>query len=246
VDWLLNPEILASLVTLTVLEIVLGIDNIVMVAVIAGNLPADRQRQARLIGLSLALVTRLLLLATISWVAGLIDPLFEVAGQPFSGRDLIMLAGGLFLIWKAVHEMHQSIAEAGTAEARPPATSFAAAITQIVMLDIVFSLDSVITAVGMAREFWVMATAIVIAVALMLVASGPIMRFIQAYPTVKMLALAFVLLIGMALVADGFEFHIPKGYLYFAMSFAVFVEALNVVVAGRRRRGAAARNRGRA
>lgn len=235
-EWLYSPEIWASLVTLTALEVVLGIDNLVMIAVIAGGLPPAQRRHARLAGLSLALITRLLLLAAISWIAGLIEPLFTIAGQNFSGRDLIMLAGGLFLIWKAVHEMHQAVAEAGRPEVRRPATSFRSAVVQIVALDVVFSLDSVITAVGMARDFWVMAVAIVIAVTLMLVASGPIMRFINSQPTVKMLALAFVLLIGMALVADGFEFHIPKGYLYAAMAFSVFVESLNVIVAGRRRR----------
>jgi predicted tellurium resistance membrane protein TerC len=236
VEWLYSPEIWASLVTLTALEVVLGIDNLVMIAVIAGGLPPTQQRQARLAGLALALLTRLLLLAAISWIAGLIEPLFAIAGQNFSGRDLIMLAGGLFLIWKAVHEMHQLVEEAGSPDARQPAGSFRGAVIQIVLLDIVFSLDSVITAVGMARDFWVMAVAIVIAMALMLFASGPIMRFINGHPTVKMLALAFVLLIGMALVADGFEFHIPKGYLYAAMAFSVFVEALNVVVARRRKR----------
>jgi predicted tellurium resistance membrane protein TerC len=237
-EWLTSPEIWASLVTLTALEVVLGIDNLVMIAIVAGGLPPAQARQARLAGLGLALVTRLALLATISWIAGLIEPLFAIAGQNFSGRDLIMLAGGLFLIWKAVHEMHQAVEEAGRSDAPRPAGSFRGAVLQIVLLDIVFSLDSVITAVGMAREFWVMAAAIVIAVSLMLLASEPIMRFINGHPTVKMLALAFVLLIGMALVADGFEFHIPKGYLYAAMAFSVFVESLNVVVARRRQRAA--------
>jgi predicted tellurium resistance membrane protein TerC len=242
VEWFYSPEIWAALVTLTALEVVLGIDNLVMIAVVAGNLPPERQRQARLLGLSLALITRLLLLAAINWIAGLTQPLFVLGGQEFSGRDLIMLAGGLFLIWKAVHEMHREVMDAGDEDETPPARAgFAAAVAQIVLLDIVFSLDSVITAVGMASEFWVMVAAIVIAILLMLGASGPIMRFIQANPTVKMLALAFVLLIGTALVADGFEFHIPKGYLYAAMAFSVLVESLNVLVARRRARRRSAR-----
>lgn len=231
---LITPEILASLVTLTMLEIVLGIDNIVMIAVIANALPAEQRDRARLVGLGLALFTRLLLLFIISWVAGLIQPLFTVLGQSFSGRDLIMLGGGLFLIWKGVHEMHNAVEEAGRPNQTPPVGSFAAAIAQIVLLDVVFSFDSVITAVGMARDIWVMVAAIIVAMAVMLFASGPIMRFIHAHPTVKMLALAFVLLIGMALVADGFQFHIPKGYLYAAMAFSVLVESLNVLVSRRR------------
>jgi predicted tellurium resistance membrane protein TerC len=234
--WLTDPEIWISLATLTALEIVLGIDNIVMLAVVAGGLP-DRQRdRARLIGLALALGTRLLLLLTIVWIAGLVQPLFTVAGQDFSGRDLIMLGGGLFLIWKAVHEMHAAVDAAGRAEAPARAGSFSAAIAQIVLLDIVFSFDSVITAVGMAEHLGVMIAAVVIAIGVMMVASGAIMGFVQAYPTIKMLALAFVLLIGVALVADGFEFHVPKGYLYFAMAFSVLVEWLNILVARRRQK----------
>ena len=238
-DWLLSPEILASLVTLTALEIVLGIDNIVMIAVIANALPERQRDHARLVGLSLALITRLLLLFLISWIAGLVQPLFSAFGQPFSGRDLIMLGGGLFLIWKAVHEMHAAVEEAGGQGGPRQVGSFSAAIAQIVVLDVVFSFDSVITAVGMARDLWVMVVAIIIAMAVMLFASGPIMRFIHAHPTVKMLALAFVLLIGMALVADGFQFHIPKGYIYAAMAFSVLVESLNVMVSRRRARSAA-------
>jgi predicted tellurium resistance membrane protein TerC/nucleotide-binding universal stress UspA family protein len=239
VDWLLNPEILASLVTLTALEIVLGIDNIVMIAVIANALPERQRDQARLVGLGLALVTRLLLLFVISYIAGLVQPLFSFLGQPFSGRDLIMLGGGLFLIWKAVHEMHLTVEEAGGPGTQRAVGSFSAAIAQIVLLDVVFSFDSVITAVGMARDLWVMVVAIIIAMAVMLFASGPIMRFIHAHPTVKMLALAFVLLIGMALLADGFQFHLPKGYIYAAMAFSVLVESLNVMVSRRRARARA-------
>jgi predicted tellurium resistance membrane protein TerC len=229
-------EILVSLFTLTALEIVLGIDNIVVIAIIAATLPVHQRDRARIIGLSLAMITRLLLLFTISWMASLVEPLFSVLEYSFSGRDLLMLGGGVFLIFKAVREIHEAVEEAGHDQAGPRrTTSFANAIAQIVILDVVFSFDSVITAVGMARELWVMATAVIIAVLIMLVASGPIMRFVHNHPTVKMLALAFVMLIGMALVADGMGFHIPKGYLYFAMLFSVLVEGLNVTVARRRK-----------
>jgi predicted tellurium resistance membrane protein TerC len=233
-------EIALSLLTLTGLEIVLGIDNIVVIAIIAATLPVHQRDKARIIGLSLAMITRLLLLFSISWIAGLTAPIFEVRNFPVSGRDLLMLGGGLFLIVKAVLEMHAAMEEAGEPEAKRKATSFGNAIAQIVVLDIVFSFDSVITAVGMANQLWVMALAIVIAVLVMLVASGPIMRFIHANPTVKMLALAFVLLIGFALVAEGMHYHIPKGYLYFAMMFSVFVEGMNVSLARRRKKREAA------
>lgn len=230
-------EIVASLLTLTALEIVLGIDNIVVIAIIAATLPVHQRERARVIGLSLALITRLLLLFSISWIAGLTQPLFSLFGYAFSGRDLLMLGGGIFLIVKAVLEIHAAMEEAGVEEGgQRRSTGFANAIAQIVLLDIVFSFDSVITAVGMARELWVMATAVIIAVIIMLVASGPIMRFIHKNPTVKMLALAFVLLIGMALVAEGMGFDIPKGYLYFAMLFSVMVESLNVILSRRRQR----------
>ena len=229
-------EWVVSLVTLTALEIVLGIDNIVVIAIISSALPAQQRDRARLIGLSLALITRLMLLWLITWLAGLTEPLFAVLGRSISVRDLIMLGGGLFLMVKAVREIHGTVEEAGADGQSRRVAGIANAIVQIVILDIVFSLDSVITAVGMAQEIWIMATAILISVAIMLIASGPIVRFIHAHPTVKMLALAFVLLIGMALVAEGMEFHVPKGYLYFAMAFSVAVEALNVAVARRRQR----------
>jgi predicted tellurium resistance membrane protein TerC len=229
-------EHLFSLLTLTGLEIVLGIDNIVVIAIIAATLPAHQRDTARLVGLSLAMITRLLLLFSIAWIAGLTAPMIEVAGLALSGRDLLMLGGGLFLLVKAVREIHQAMEEAGSQGLERRPTGFVSAIGQIVVLDVVFSFDSVITAVGMARELWVMATAVIVAVGVMLVASGPIIRFIHVNPTVKMLALAFVLLIGMALIADGMGFHIPKGYLYFAMLFSVTVEGLNVTIAQRRRR----------
>ena len=237
-DWLFDPQIWIALITLTTLEIVLGIDNIVVLAIISNNLPLHQREKARYIGLSLALVMRLALLFAITWIAGLIQPIFTIYGQPFSGRDLLLLAGGLFLMYKAVHEIHETVEEAGRDTSQRAVTSFANAIVQIVVLDLVFSFDSVITAVGMAREFWVMVAAVIIAVLVMLAASGPIVRFIHAHPTVKMLALSFVLLIGTALVAEGFEFQIPKGYLYFAMAFSVLVESLNVAVARRRKRHA--------
>ena len=235
---LFDLEILASLVTLTALEIVLGIDNIVIIAIISNALPEEQRDRARKLGIALALCMRLLLLLSITWIAGLVDPLFHVGRQPVSGRDLIMLAGGLFLMAKAVHEIHEAVEEAGTREAPRPQGTFRAAVMQIVILDLVFSLDSVITAVGMANELWVMIAAVLISIGVMFAASGPIVRFIHAHPTVKVLALAFVLLIGVALVAEGMEFHIPKGYLYFAMAFSVGVEALNVTIARRRRRAA--------
>ena len=230
-------EIVLSLLTLTGLEIVLGIDNIVVIAIIAATLPVHQRDTARIVGLSLAMITRLLLLFSISWIAGLTAPMIELWDVELSGRDLLMLGGGLFLIIKAVREIHEAMEEAEAPEGHSRrSTGFASAIAQIVMLDIVFSFDSVITAVGMARDLWVMSTAVIIAVLIMLVASGPIMRFIHAHPSVKMLALAFVLLIGMALIADGMGFNIPKGYLYFALLFSVMVEGLNVTLARRRKR----------
>ncbi len=236
---MLDLEILLSLLTLTALEIVLGIDNIVVIAIIAGALPHHQRDRARVIGLALAMITRLLLLFSLVWLASLTAPMIAIGELELSGRDLLMLGGGLFLIVKAVREMHDAMEAAGTDGHTRRAGSFSSAIAQIVMLDIVFSFDSVITAVGMANELWVMATAVIIAVLIMLVASRPIIRFINVHPTVKMLALAFVLLIGMALVADGMGFHIPKGYLYFAMLFSVFVEGLNVTISRRRQRARA-------
>jgi predicted tellurium resistance membrane protein TerC len=235
-EWLLSPEIWIALLTLTTLEIVLGIDNIVVLAIISNNLPVEQREKARFVGLSLALLMRVGLLFSITWIAGLTQPVFTVYGHDFSGRDLLLLAGGMFLMVKAVREIHDAVEEAGHEGSQRPVTSFANAIAQIVVLDLVFSFDSVITAVGMAREFWVMVAAVIIAVLVMLAASGPIIRFIHAHPTVKMLALSFVLLIGTALVAEGFHFDIPKGYLYFAMAFSVLVESLNVAVARRRKR----------
>jgi predicted tellurium resistance membrane protein TerC len=221
-------EWLVALVTLTVLEIVLGIDNVVFISILAGKLPADRQARARTVGLGLAMITRILLLFSLTWLAKLTAPLFAVFGHQVSGRDLILLGGGLFLLAKATFEIHGKLeGEAGHGSAQV-AASFWTVITQIILLDIVFSLDSVITAIGMARQLWVMVTAVVVAVGVMLVASGSISRFVERHPTVKMLALSFLLLIGFSLVAEGLGQHIAKGYIYFAMGFSVFVEALNL------------------
>jgi predicted tellurium resistance membrane protein TerC len=236
-DWLSDPQIWASLLTLTALEIVLGIDNLVFITILAGRLPAERQNRARQVGLALALITRLALLASIAWIVGLTQPLIELFGHPLSWRDIILIGGGLFLLYKGTREIHHRLeGDAAHEETPRAAASFAGVIFQIVLLDIVFSLDSVITAVGMANEFWVMATAVVIAVMIMLVASGPVSGFVNRHPTVKMLALSFLLLIGMTLVADGAGFHVPKGYIYAAISFSVMVEALNQLAARRRRR----------
>jgi predicted tellurium resistance membrane protein TerC len=234
-EWLTSPEALVALFTLTLLEIVLGIDNIVFISILAGKLPPHQQERARIVGLSLAMITRILLLFSISWVIGLTEPLFFVFELGISGRDLILFAGGLFLIYKATTEIHENLEGQGHNETARTAASFSSVIVQILLLDIVFSLDSVITAVGMADDLAVMVTAVVIAVAVMLVASGPISKFVQAHPTVKMLALSFLLLIGMTLVADGLHQHIEKGYIYAAMGFSVFVEALNLRIRSRSR-----------
>ncbi|HEU4672838.1 MAG TPA: TerC family protein [Candidatus Limnocylindrales bacterium] len=234
-DLLTNPENLTALVTLTALEIVLGVDNVVFISVLTQKLPRGQQDRARTVGLGLAMGTRILLLLTLAAIAALTAPLVTLLGQEFSGRDLVLIAGGLFLLGKSTVEIHESLeggTEAGGETSRRVA-SFASVIVQILLLDIVFSLDSVITAVGMAREIPVMVAAIVIAVLVMLVASGPIATFVGRHPTVKMLALSFLLLIGMSLVADGFGLHIPKEYLYFAMGFSVFVEVLNLRIRGR-------------
>jgi len=227
-DWLTNPESLIALFTLTVLEIVLGIDNVIFISILAGKLPQSQQAKARRVGLGLAMFLRIGLLASLAWIVKLTSPLFTVLGEEISGRDLILLIGGLFLLFKSTREIHDRLeGEEGHASARV-AASFTAVIVQILLLDIVFSLDSVITAVGMANQLSVMITAVVIAVAVMMVAAGPIGDFVAVHPTVKMLALSFLLLIGMSLIAEGLDQHIPKGYIYFAMGFSVFVEMLNL------------------
>ncbi|MEI9986006.1 MAG: TerC family protein [Aliidongia sp.] len=234
---LADPQLWASLATLTALEIVLGIDNLVFIAILAGRLPPERQARARQVGLALALLTRLALLASIVWIIGLTRPLFAVAGQPVSWRDLILIGGGLFLLYKGTSEIHDKLeGEIRTDAPGAKRPSFVGIVVQIMLLDIVFSLDSVITAVGMASELWVMAAAIIAAVVIMLAASGPLAAFVDRHPTVKMLALSFLLLIGMTLVADGVGFHVPKGYIYAAISFSVVVEMLNQLAANRRRK----------
>ncbi|MFP5248187.1 MAG: TerC family protein [Thermoanaerobaculia bacterium] len=227
-EWLSDPQAWVALLTLTVLEIVLGIDNVIFISILAGKLPAGQQKKARTIGLAGAMITRILLLLSLAWIVRLTAPLFTVAGVEISGRDLILLAGGLFLMGKATHEIHDKLEGPEGEMVVKAAPSLSSVITQIMILDIVFSLDSVITAVGMAKHLGVMIAAVIIAVIIMLFAAGPISAFVDRHPTVKMLALSFLLLIGMALVAEGFEFHIPKGYIYFAMGFSVFVELLNL------------------
>lgn len=230
---LFTTDALVGLLTLTALEIVLGVDNVIFISILAAKLPKDQQARARTIGLALALITRILLLLSLSWIIGLTGELFSVFGQGFSGRDLILLAGGLFLVGKATYEIHEKLeGEEGHSEARV-GPSFAAVIAQILILDIVFSLDSVITAVGMVDQVAIMITAVVIAVVIMLVSAGAISDFVNRHPTVKMLALAFLILIGVNLIAEGFHQHIPKGYVYFSMAFSVFVELLNMRLRGK-------------
>jgi predicted tellurium resistance membrane protein TerC len=231
-DWIANPESWIALLTLTALEIVLGIDNVVFIAILAAKLPPEQQQRARRLGLSLAMFIRIALLFSLAWVIGLTEPLFTI-GKDISGRDLILIAGGLFLLAKSTHEIHQKLeGEAGHTSTRT-AASFTGVIVQILLLDIVFSLDSVITAVGMANEIAVMVLAVVIAVGFMLVFADAISGFVERHPTVKILALSFLLLIGFALVAEGFDQHIPKGYIYFAMAFSLGVEMVNLRVRAR-------------
>ena len=227
--WIFSPEGWLALVTLTVLEVVLGIDNIVFISILAGKLPASHQARARNLGLALAMITRILLLLSLTWIMRLTAPLFAVLGRDISGRDLILLAGGVFLMWKSTHEIHQRLESNPAAErAARPAITMGAVLAQIAVLDIIFSLDSVITAVGMANEVSIMIVAIMLAVGFMIVASGPVSAFVERHPTVKMLALSFLLLIGVTLIAEGLGQHISKNYVYFAMAFSVFVEMLNL------------------
>ncbi|TAN60403.1 MAG: TerC family protein [Magnetospirillum sp.] len=245
-EWLSNPEIWLSLATLSLLEIVLGVDNLVYLAIVSSRLPEPLQPLGRRLGLIFALVTRIGLLGSISWIAGLIDPVFVVWEHPVSWRDIILIGGGVFLVAKATHEIHGSLEGEGGDETRPPAEAAAtgtgpvtagltAIVAQIALLDIVFSLDSVITAVGMANNLWVMITAVILASAVMVVAAGPLSALILRHPTIKMLALSFLLLVGVTLVADGTGHHIPKGYLYFAMGFSLAIEVLNLLARRGRR-----------
>ena len=227
-DLLTDPQAWIAFLTLTALEIVLGIDNVVFISILAGTLPAAQQDRARKVGLSLALITRILLLLSLTWLMGLTAPLFTVFGEEVSGRELILLAGGLFLVGKSTHEMHQKLEGQEGHKSAGVRARFASVVVQILLLDVVFSLDSVITAIGMVNLIPVMVAAIVVAVGVMLAFARVISRFIERHPTFKMLALAFLLLIGVTLVAEGLGRDIPKGYIYFAMAFSVFVELLNL------------------
>lgn len=229
-EWISSPEAWIALLTLTSLEIVLGIDNIIFISILAGKLPENQQKTGRQIGLIMAMVTRILLLFSIAWLTRLTAPLFTILSQDISGRDLILIIGGLFLLGKSTFEIHERLeGEEGHASEKVAAT-LSGVIVQIMLLDIVFSLDSVITAVGMVNEIAIMVIAVVIAVGIMLFASGPISNFVNDRPTLKILALSFLLLIGFSLIADGLGIHIPKGYIYFAMGFSVFVEVINLQV----------------
>lgn len=235
-EWIFDPAIWASLLTLTLLEIILGIDNVIFLSVISGYLPKDQQAKARRIGLLMALGMRIALLASIAWIIGLTNPIFSVFGHEVSWRDIILGAGGLFLLYKGTDEIHHEI-EGGDPEregASKKVHTFTSVIVQIAILDMVFSLDSVITAVGMADHVPVMVAAVVIAIAVMMIAAEPTAAFIEKHPTIKMLALSFLLLVGVALIADALHFHIPRGYLYFAIAFSIGVEVLNMLVRKRR------------
>ncbi len=236
---LFTPEILASLATLTILEIVLGIDNIIFISIVASRLPKAQQPLARKLGLLGALVIRLLFLTLIAWIIGLEATLFNAFGIDFSWKDLILIGGGLFLLTKGTTEIHENIegdAEHLITRGKAAKNLFATIIVQIMVLDVVFSIDSILTAIGMTQVIWVMAVAIIISIAVMMWAIAPISAFVERHPTVKMLALSFLLLIGMALIADGLDFHIPRGYLYFAVAFSMFVEGLNLAAKRRRRK----------
>ncbi len=227
-EWIAEPQAWIAFATLLALEIVLGIDNIIFISILAGKLPAEEQSRARYVGLGLALVMRIILLFSLSWVIGLTAPLFSVLGHGVSGRDLILILGGLFLLGKSTFEIHESLeGEQGHASAKVKA-NFVSVLIQIMLLDVVFSLDSVITAVGMVDRIEIMIAAVVVSIAFMMLFAAPVSSFVARHPTVKMLALSFLLLIGTTLIADGFGFHVPKGYVYFAMGFSVFVEMINM------------------
>jgi len=234
-EWITDPQAWIALATLTALEIVLGIDNIVFISILVGRLPEHRRDLARRLGLALAMGTRILLLLSLAWIMTLTTPLFSVLRWEISGRDLILLLGGLFLLWKSVHEIHNSLEGEEDEHGSVVQATFGAVLVQIAILDIVFSLDSVITAVGMADDIAVMVIAVVLAVVVMMFAARPIGEFVDRHPTIKMLALSFLILVGFALVAEGLDFHVPKGYIYFAMAFSVAVEMLNLRVRARAR-----------
>jgi predicted tellurium resistance membrane protein TerC len=227
-NWLTDPQTWLALVTLSALEIVLGIDNIIFISIQASKLPAHQQEKARLVGLGLAMFIRIGLLFSLTWLMGLTSPLFSVFGNEISGRDLILISGGLFLLWKSTMEIHEKLEGDEVISSSHVGATFGAVIVQILLLDIVFSLDSIITALGMASQLAIMVAAVVIAVGFMMLFSGKISAFVEKHPTIKMLALSFLLLIGIALIGDGLDMHIPKGYIYFAMAFSVMVEMLNL------------------
>ena len=229
-EWILMPEAWIALATLLALEIVLGIDNIIFITILVGRLPEEQRDKARTLGIGFAMLSRLALLFSLAWIIGLVEPWFTILGQEISGRDLVLAGGGLFLLAKATHEIHNSLEDGSEGERPKQGYGFAATIVQIALLDIVFSLDSVITAVGLAKHLAVMVIAIVGAVVVMLFASKPIGTFVDAHPTIKMLALSFLMMIGFTLVAEGFDIHVPKGYIYFAMAFSIAVEMLNIKV----------------
>lgn len=237
-EWLADPQAWLALATLAALEIVLGVDNIIFISILCGRLPEHQRAKARNIGLIFAMLSRIALLFTLSWLMTLTAPLFEIMGKEISGRDLILIGGGLFLLWKSVHEIHNSLefSPDGHASAAVAATAtFGAVIAQIAVIDIVFSLDSVITAVGMVDQLSIMVIAIILSVGVMLFAAGPIGKFVDTHPTIKMLALSFLTLVGVALIAEGWGLHIPKGYIYFAMAFSVAVEMLNLRMRAKRK-----------
>lgn len=231
-EWIFEPQAWIALVTLTVLEIVLGIDNIVFISILVGRLPEKVRQKARMIGLSLAMVTRILLLLTLSWMIKLTNPIFSIFSNDISGRDIILIVGGLFLLAKSTTEIHHSLEGSESGRTTTRSATYTSVITQIALIDIVFSLDSVITAIGIAKHIEVMVLAIVIAVGVMIAAAGPIGKFVDKHPTIKMLALSFLVLIGVALIADGLDVHLPKGYIYFAMAFSIAVEILNMKIRG--------------
>ena len=227
-EFLADPQVWIAFLTLTVLELVLGIDNVIFISILASKLPEAIQQRARVIGLALALGMRVIMLFSLSWIIGLTAPLFSLFGHEFSGRDIVLLVGGLFLIAKSTHEIHGSLEGEEGESSRKVYGGFTGVIIQIMLLDIVFSLDSVITAIGMVDNVWIMIAAVVVSIIGMMLFAGKIGAFVQRHPTIKMLALSFLLLIGTTLIAEGLEFHIPKGYIYFAMAFSVFVEVLNI------------------
>jgi len=234
-DWVSQPEAWVALVTLVILELVLGVDNVIFISILAGKLPVEDRDRARMTGIAMAVITRVLLLLSLSWIISLEEPFFTLplVNIGISGHDLILLAGGLFLLWKSVHEIHDKLEGVEGHASSKVYASFASVIIQIMLLDIVFSLDSVITAVGMANELMIMIIAVIAAAGVMIFASGPIGNFVEKHPTIKMLALSFLLLIGFTLIVEGLHQHIPKGYIYFAMGFSILVELLNLRIRGK-------------